>query len=78
MTPVSRLETGNLLERSHAPSYRLTPRLTIANGLSVERLLQQPEEIAAINKQLSDSREPRHKSVRQERLPQVKDEVEAR
>jgi putative hydrolase len=31
-----------------------SPRLTIANGLSVERLLQQLEEIAAINKQLSD------------------------
>src|SRR5215211_2951035 len=31
-----------------------SPRLTIANGLSVERLLQQLEEIAAVNKQLSD------------------------
>jgi putative hydrolase len=31
-----------------------SPRLTVANGLSVERLLQQLEEIAAINKQLSD------------------------
>src|SRR5215207_6267390 len=31
-----------------------SPRLTIANGLSVERLLQQLEEIAAINRQLSD------------------------
>ena len=31
-----------------------SPRLTVANGLSVERLLQQIEEIAAVNKQLSD------------------------
>jgi putative hydrolase len=31
-----------------------SPRLTVANGLSVERLLQQLEEIAAVNKQLSD------------------------
>jgi putative hydrolase len=31
-----------------------SPRLTIANGLSVERLLQQLEEIAAVNRQLSD------------------------
>ncbi len=31
-----------------------SPRLTIANGLSVERLLQQLEEIAAINRQQSD------------------------
>ena len=31
-----------------------SPRLTVANGLSVERLQQQLEEIAVINKQLSD------------------------
>ena len=31
-----------------------SPRLTVANGLSVERLLQQLEEIAAVNRQLAD------------------------